>query len=81
MAGAGVGGARMSSLRGRPERQDASGAGPRGPSKALSDNDVVKVTTRLTNGQARRMRVAAMQQGIAIEDAYSDAVDAYLRGR
>lgn len=72
----------MSSLKGRPERPK-SGTPESGQERrraSLSDADVVKVTTRLTNGQARAMRVAAMQQGISIEDAYSDAVSAYLRG-
>ncbi len=72
----------MSALKGRPERPASGGLDTGKPRKraALDDGALVKVTTRLTNGQARRMRVAAMQQGITIEDAYSDAIEAYLRG-
>lgn len=72
----------MTGLKGRPERPTASAPEPEQERRraTLSDSDVVKVTTRLKNGQARAMRVAAMQQNISIEDVYSDAVDAYLRG-
>jgi plasmid stability protein len=44
-----------------------------------SDGAIVKVTTRLTNGRARAMRIAAAQQGIKIEAAYREAVTAYLQ--
>ncbi|KNY19132.1 hypothetical protein AKJ13_29405 [Methylobacterium sp. ARG-1] len=51
-----------------------------GDRAARADSDVVKVTTRLTQRQARAMKVLAAQQGVSVEDAYSAAVDAYLRG-
>lgn len=42
------------------------------------DADLVKVTTRLTKGQARRMRIEAVHRGITIETAFRTAVTAYL---
>lgn len=43
------------------------------------DSDLVKVTTRMTNGLARDMRIAAAQQGITIEAIFRAAVAAYLQ--
>lgn len=70
-------------LKGRPERPKASmpESQTSGDRAARADSDVVKVTTRLAHGQARAMRVAAAQAGISLEDAYADAVAAWLRGR
>ena len=72
----------MSVLKGRPERQKASNPESQetGSRAALGDADTIKVTTRLTVRRARAMKVAAAQQGLSIEEAYTAAVDAYLRG-
>lgn len=77
----------MTVLKGRPERPLTGGldTGTPGTGKprrraTLDDSAVVKVTTRLTHGLARDMRIKAQQQGITIEEAYTDAVVAYLRG-
>ena len=69
-------------LKGRPERPKASipESPISGDRAARADSDVIKVSTRLTVRQARAMKVTAAQQGISIEEAYSAAVDAYLRG-
>lgn len=71
----------MNALKGRPERPASGGLETDKPRRraGIEDGALVKVTTRLTNRQARQMRVVAMQQGITIEDAYSDAVSEYLR--
>lgn len=71
----------MTVLKGRPERPASGGLDTGRPRKRamLEDSALVKVTTRLTNGMARQMRVKAQEQGITIEEAYTDAVAAYLR--
>lgn len=76
------GGLGVTVLKGRPERPAAIGLDTAKPRRrsTLDDAAVVKVTTRLTNGMARQMRMVAVQQGITIEEAYTDAVAAYLRG-
>ena len=69
----------MSALRGRPERQDASKLeSPKARKAAMSDEETVKVTTRLSNAQHRKMKIAAALSGMSIEDVYREAVDKYL---
>jgi hypothetical protein len=71
----------MTMLKGRPTREtstevsrDASKEGKR----VLSDGDMVKVSTMLPAGMHRRMKIAAAQQDLKIEEAYREAVEAYL---
>lgn len=67
-------------LVGRPAVQKSENRDTQTGAKTRADGEMIKIGTRLTVEQHRRMKVVAAQQDMTIEDAYREAVDRYLQG-